>query len=118
MSTESPPEEAPVKRSPNPSDPTLAEKDAHWACGHLPARPWCPVCVKRPRERGSSFQESQKQLEHGLPSVSMDYAKVGNEDDGQAGKKLLIGREDWSGHTFCHVVDCKVLGDHHMLRKF
>ena len=45
VSTESTPEEAPVKRPPNPSDPTLAEKEAHWACGHLPARPWCLVCV-------------------------------------------------------------------------
>ena len=63
-------------------------------------------------------RKAKNNLEHGLPSVSMDYAKVGNEDDGQAGKMLLIGREDWSGHTFCHVVDCNVLGDHHMLRKF
>ena len=47
----------------------------------------------------------------------MDYAEVGNEDEGQAGKKLLIGREDWSGHTFCHLVECKGLGDHHIVDK-
>ena len=32
-------------------------------------------------------------------------------------KKLLIGREDWSGHTFCHLVECKGLGDHHIVDK-
>ena len=54
---------------------------------------------------------------HGLPSVSMDNAEVGNEDEGQAGEKLLIGREDWSGHTFCQLVECKGLGDHHIVDK-
>ena len=110
-------EEAPVKRPPNPSDPTLAEKEAHWACGHLPAKPWCLVCVKGRGKEDPHYKKVKHNLEHGLPTVSMDYAEVGNEDEGQAGRKLLIGREDWSGHTFFHLVECKGLGDHHIVDK-
>ena len=90
--SKSTPEEAPVKRPPNPSDPTLVEKEAHWACGHLPARPWCPVCVKGRGKNDPHYEKVKNNLE--LPTVSMDYyAEVGNEDDGQAGEKLLVRRE-------------------------
>ena len=47
----------------------------------------------------------------------MDFAEVGNEDEGLAGKKLLIGREDWSGFTFCHSVECEGLSDNHIVEK-
>ena len=115
VSTASTSEESPVKRPPNPSHLTLAEKEAHWACGHLPARPWCPVCLKGRGKEDPHYKKVKHNLEHGLPTVSMDYAEVGNEDEGQAGKKLLIGREDWSGHTFCHLAEYKGLGDHHIV---
>ena len=72
------------------------------------------------KSRGKEDPHNKKvkdNLEHGLPAMSMDYAEVGNEDEGQAGEKLLIGREDWSGHTFCHLVECKGLGDHHIVDK-
>ena len=74
------PGEVPAKRPPNPSDPTLAEKEAHWACGHLPARLWCPVCVKGRGKEDPHYKKARHNLEHGLPTVSMDYAEVGNED--------------------------------------
>ena len=37
----------------------------------------------------------------------MDYAEVGSEDEGQAGKKLLMGRG----------LECKGLGDHDIVDK-
>ena len=49
--------------------------------------------------------------------LSMDCVEVRNEDEPQAGRKLLVGSEDWSGHTFCHVVEWKGLGDSHIVAK-
>ena len=83
----------------------------------MPAKPWCPVCVKGRGKEDPQYKKVKHNLEHGLPTVSMDFAEAGNGDEGQAGKKLLIVREDWSGHTFCHLVECKVLGDHHIVDK-
>ena len=68
VSTESTPEEAPVKRPPNTSDPTLAGKEAHCACGHLPARPWCLVCVKgRGKEDPHYMKKSNTTWNMGYP---------------------------------------------------
>ena len=38
------PEEAPVRVTRNPADPTSEERAKHDTT-HLPFRPWCPICV-------------------------------------------------------------------------
>ena len=38
-------EEAPVRTTRNPTDPTSEERTRHDAT-HLPFRPWCPVCIE------------------------------------------------------------------------
>ena len=39
------PEEAPVRVTRNPADPTPEERSRH-DLTHLPYRPWCPICVE------------------------------------------------------------------------
>ena len=117
MSTESVTEEAPVKRPQNPHDPSLAENEAHCACGHLPARPLFLVCIEGRGKEDPHYKQVKSNLERGLPTVSVDYAEVGNEYEGQAGRKLLVGREHWSGHTFCLLVECKGFCDNHTVDK-
>ena len=84
VSTESIPEEPPVKRPQNPFDPTLAEKEAHWACWHLPAQPLSLVYIegRGKQDRGKQdphYKKVKSNLEHELPTMSMDCADVGNE---------------------------------------
>ena len=39
-------EQAPVQVIRSPSQPTQADIEHHNACGHVPFRDWCPVCVQ------------------------------------------------------------------------
>ena len=40
------PEGAPARVLPDPGDPTDAQREDHRACGHIPYRSWCRVCVE------------------------------------------------------------------------
>ena len=69
-------EEAPAKRTRNPSDPTQDEKERHWST-HLPYRSWCPICVKA-RGREDKHQAGRRKNDGSeLPNISMDYAEIG-----------------------------------------
>ena len=108
-------EEALIKRPRNPSEPTPEEKQKHWAV-HLPYRSWCPVCVKA-RGREDSHRAQKQSKDEDLPRISMDYATVGNDQEGSDARKLLVGRDRHSRFTFCHVVRCKGIGDDRILKK-
>jgi hypothetical protein len=86
------PEEAPVKRLANPSDPTPEEKERHMTC-HLPYRGWCPICVKARGREDAHYKQTKEQKEQGLPRVAMDYAETGEKADKSDERKLLCGRE-------------------------
>ena len=110
-------EDAPIKRPRNPTGPTPEEKEKHWAT-HLPYRSWCPICVKaRGREDPHRGMKKKEDVEELLPRISMDYAEVGNEQDGKDARKLLVGRDRQSKFTFCHLVSCKGLGDDRIVKK-
>ena len=53
------PEEAPLKRPNNPSDPTPKEREEHNA-KHLPYRPWCQCALKRKEEKILTMQALPK----------------------------------------------------------
>ena len=110
------PEEAPVKRPANPSDPTPEEKEKH-NCTHLPNRPWCPICVKARGREDAHYVKAMEEKLKGLPKVAMDYAETGEKLDKSDMRKLLIGRERWTKHTFGHLVGCKGLGDERIVNK-
>ena len=59
----------------------------------------------------------KEDVEELLPRISMDYAEVGNEQDGKDARKLLVGRDRQSKFTFCHLVSCKGLGDDRIVKK-
>jgi hypothetical protein len=107
-------EEVPVKRPKNPSDPTPEEKERHCAMGHLPYRPWCSVCVQARAREDGHYKKSKESQETGLPTVSMDYADVGEKE---GVRKLLIGREQGTKACFSHLVRCKGLGDEKIVGK-
>ena len=77
-------------------------RDLHYKRGHLPCRAWCPVCGKaRGREDQHKAKESDEQA---AVKVSTDWCSLGEI-------KMLVGREDKSKHVFCHLCECKGLGD-------
>ena len=101
-------EEAPMRISKNPKDPSPDERERHWKCGHLPYRAWCPVCIKaRGREDPHKTQERDKD---GMAEVAMDYCSVGD-------RKLLVGREATTGNIFGHLVRKKGLEDEYIIKK-
>ena len=110
------PEEAPVKRLANPSDPMPEEREKHMT-SHLPFRGWCPICVKAKGREDAHYKQTKEQKEKGLPRMAMDYAETGEKADKSDERKLLCGRERWTKWTFCHLVTCKGLGDNRIVGK-
>ena len=110
------PEEAPVKRHANPSDPIPEEREKHMT-SHLPFRGWCPICVKAKGREDAHYKQTKEQKEKGLPRMAMDYAETGEKADKSDERKLLCGRERWTKWTFCHLVTCKGLGDDRIVGK-
>ena len=100
-------EEIRIRQPRNPKDPLPEERDQHWKT-HLPYRAWCPVCVKaRGREDPHTAQEGR---DDGIEEIAMDYCDIGD-------RKLLVGRENITGHIFCHLVKCKGTGDENIVNK-
>ena len=66
-------EQAPVQVIRSPSQPTQADIDHHNACGHVPFRDWCPVCVQT-----SAMEDGHRNKgeEHSAPTFCSDYASV------------------------------------------
>ena len=101
----------------NPSDPTPAEREAHYAT-HRPFRPWCPICVKARGREDPHYAKVRKEKDEGLPTVSIDYASLGTEEDEErGGVGILVGRDKWTQLTFCFYVECKGTGDKHIVNR-
>ncbi len=109
--------EIPVKRPKNPADPKPEEKERHYSKGHLPYRGWCKVCVEARGREDAHYQQTMEELKSGLPKVAIDYASVGDGKDKKTELKLLVGRDRWTKHTFCHLCKCKGLGDPLIVQK-
>ena len=128
--------EAPIRMPTNPADPTPEERERHYAT-HLPYRSWCPVCVQARAREDGHYARTREEREVGLPCIAMDYAETGDlreksEDDAKSKeedllenkdeadvykRKLLVGRDKWSSHTFVHLVKCKGTEDPHVVKK-
>ena len=68
-----------VKVPRSPSDPTPKEREEHEATQHLPFRSWCPCCVSG-RANANAKSELSAELEHGTPTVSVDYFYLGGSN--------------------------------------
>ena len=68
-------EQAPVRITPNPADPTPEERARHDAT-HLPFGPWCLVCVEARATEDPHYRPTFGQREHGLPQVCVDYCEI------------------------------------------
>jgi len=101
-------EDAPIRLPRNPADPLPEEREKHWKT-HLPYRSWCPVCVKA-RGREDQHRARKTKDEDGITEVAMDYCSVGD-------MRLLVGRENKSGHIFSHLVQCKGIQDNRVVHK-
>jgi len=88
MEEETPQEARPPKALADPRKPTLAEVQAH-NLTHLPYRSWCPHCV---RGKGKSLDHRtlDKERNHQVPTVSMDYCFMGRQDDESTMPILVI----------------------------
>ena len=65
-------EEAPVRLTRNPADPTPEERSRHDAT-HLPFRPWCPVCVEARATEDPHYERTAEERSEGNPQICADY---------------------------------------------
>ena len=110
-------EEIPVRRPINPADPKPAEVEAHWAKGHAHYRPWCPVCVAARGREDAHYATTKQEMKEGLAKICIDYAEIGDGEDKSNTRRLLVGRDKWTKHTFVHLVEVKGLGDQRIVSK-
>ena len=52
-----------------------------------------------------------------MPKISMDCAEVNDGSEREVARKLIVGRDGVTKHTFCHLVLCKGLGDERAVGK-
>ena len=91
----------------SPKQPTQREIDEH-NISHLPPRNWCAHCV-----RGRAVSTPHRSLpdeERRLPTVSMDYYFMGQDEE--KALPLLAVRDHWTRRTFTTVVRCKGADEH------
>ena len=80
-----------VQEVPKPKGPSQEEYDEHMLT-HIPYRNWCKFCVKgrgRPQAHRSGKEEEEPQV----PVVSMDYAYLNEQDQGQEKRPLLVMKD-------------------------
>ena len=75
------------------------------------------MCVEARGQEDPHYKQTAEELQQCLPKVCVDYARIGQAEDGSDQRKLLIGRDKWTQHTFCHLVKCKGLGDTKIVEK-
>ena len=86
-------EEEVVRKLRDPKMPSQEEVGWHYVMGHIPYRSWCPICVKARGREDPHVSKRGNRDKDGMARVSMDYAVIGNEEDGEEGRKLLVGRD-------------------------
>ena len=93
-----------------PYSPTRKEREQHMAT-HWPYRSWCPHCVrgKAIASHHRRKKEDEEERQQRVPMIAMDYAFLGNEDDGTV--PILTMKDDRSGATMATAVRHKGTGD-------
>ncbi len=110
------PREPKIKRPANPADPTPRERERHYAAGHLPYRPWCPICVKAKAHEDPHYKHVEDEMKAGIPEIAIDYASIMARADGKDRRRILVGKDRWTKAVFCHTVKCKGMEDPHIVQ--
>ena len=79
-------EEAPVRTTRNPADPTSEERERHDAT-HLPFRAWCPVCVAAGATEDQHYRATVEEKAEGKPQICADYCQIGDDLDDKTDKQ-------------------------------
>ena len=108
------PEELKVRRIPNPSDPTPAERERHNAT-HLPYRPWCKICVQAKAKEDPHYKRTDEELQNGIPEFAIDYASMSEAKDKSDRVRMLIGKDRWTKKFLCCKVECKGTEDENVV---
>ena len=88
-------------------DPTPKQRREH-NCNHLPYRPWCSVCVEARGQEDPHYKEVKGEAEEdGMPTIAMDYATIGEREEADDTRRMMVGRHKWTKMTFCHKCQCK-----------
>ena len=115
------PEEAPVRVTRNPADPTPEEREKHDHT-HLPFRPWCPICVEARAVEDPHYRLTEEERSQGNPQVCADYCEIGDDERDKDDKRTcLVARDKWSKAMHADIAEVKGTGDEHSakgLKKF
>ena len=100
-------EEAPVRMTRNPADPTADERARHDAT-HLPFRAWCPVCVAARATEDPHYRATANEKAEGKPQVCADYCQVGDDiEDKDDKQECLVARDKWTKMMHACISDVK-----------
>ena len=115
------PEEAPVRVTRNPADPTPEEREKHDHT-HLPFRPWCPICVEARAVEDPHYRLTEEERSQGNPQVCADYCEIGDDERDKDNKRTcLVARDKWTKAMHADIAEVKGTGDEHSakgLKKF
>ena len=110
------PEEAKVREVRDPGCPTVEERERHNKT-HVPARPWCPVCVEAKGIEDPHYKAG-KDREYEMPLISIDYKSFGQSapGEGEKGTALIIKDRD-TKVIYAHLVEEKGVGDEWIVKR-
>ena len=85
-------EEPEVRMPWEPKAPSVAERAAHYAQGHAQYRGWCRHCVLA-RGIGTQHRTGHEEEEEAIPTVSSDYAYMGEEQHEERLLPIVVMRD-------------------------
>ena len=114
-----PQDEPKIRTKKSPAKPSKEDIERHNACGHLPYRDWCPICVQgRGKEDGHARQAADQS---DLPLFECDYHFMSSSaktpwsrqaaDDPKTQLKLFSIKEKQSKSYFVTVVPSKGISE-------
>ena len=77
-----------------PTEPSAEERRLH-ELTHLPFKNWCRFCQEH--KSRSDMHKPTDVTQHGIPTISYDFAFTGREEDGKDKLVSLVLRDDFSG---------------------
>ena len=107
--SEFPPDQIPQKVISDPGQPSPQEFERHCACGHVPFRSWCPICVKCSAPEDG--HRAQGKATHEFPVFSNDYAFLGSKDQSEKLTIHVTTESNLTKSMFCTVVPRKGIGE-------
>ena len=100
-------EEAPVRTTRNPADPTAEERERHDAT-HLQFRAWCPVCVAARATEDPHYRATVEEKAEGKPPICADYCQIGDDIEDKTDKQeCLVARDKWTKMMHATVAEVK-----------